>query len=144
MSGEISFEPSLDPFPEGTRGEDNNQIPLENKWKQLANINFGESDTCRGIKIKELQDLIKKTNPDLLKNIPGKDPNDFLLKFLRAGNFNVTLALKALTRYIEMLKETPSYFALAFITFDKIQKVFDILVHDMSPVRYTAKTTEYY
>ena len=51
--------------------------------------------------------------PELLFDIPGPEDR-FLLKFLRAGNFDVTASVQVLKNYISMITTGPQVAALHY------------------------------
>ena len=86
-------------------------------WKAAAKTKFGETDENRQSRIdcfykhlKALQQQ-KKINQNIIQNIPSfslsinndptKEYNEFLLKFLRAGNHNLHYATQILSNYIQ-------------------------------------------
>ena len=84
--------------------------------KQLANLaeeNFGETDENRSEMILQFRDKLKSTHPELLEDMPGT-ADDFLLKFLRAGAFDVEKSVHVMKNYIDMITSGPKYFAPAF------------------------------
>ena len=82
-------------------------------FAKLAKENFGETDENRGEKIQAFREKLTSSFPELLKGIPGIE-DDFLLKFLRAGAFDVDRSVHLMKNYVDMIKSGPQYFAPAF------------------------------
>ena len=87
--------------------------PIPGDYKELALKHFGETEENRRTKIEEFRQLLLGEGPELLSNIPGQE-DSFLLKFLRAGNFEIHTAVQVLKNYIFMIKSGPQYFSPAF------------------------------
>ena len=124
----------------------------EENVKELARDIFNETDENRELKVTEFHNYLKsaiKTSPErylnLLENIPseafdqelhGKSNLDeiqfenkkFLLKFLRAGNYNCDIATEVLINYIRLMKNHPRYY-IGSLHPDKIQRVFNEQIH---------------
>jgi len=83
------------------------------KFRQLAEEYFGETDENRQDRILQLEERLRLSSPGLLKNVPGSK-EEFLLKILRAGAFDVDCATNLLHRYVSMIQSAPKYFKPAF------------------------------
>ena len=86
--------------------------PIPGDYKEMAQKHFGETEENRRTKIEEFRQLLMGECPELLSNIPGQE-DSFLLKFLRAGNFEIQTAVQVLKNYIFMIKSGPQYFSPA-------------------------------
>lgn len=110
--GPIIFE--VDKDNEFGRPPEKKEKPiLDQKYKDLAEMYFGETDENREKRILELREKVMSTSPELLHNMPGNG-NDFLLMLLRSGNFEVDAAINMLKNYIKLLTSGRKYFELAF------------------------------
>ena len=52
-------------------------------------------------------------SPRLVSNLPANE-DEFLLKFLRAGGYDVDGGVTVLQNYTDMIKTAPKYFGAAF------------------------------
>ena len=84
-----------------------------NDYSELALKHFGETEDNRDGYIKTFHDKLVHCAPELLKEIPG-NRDDFLLKFLRAANFDVDQACHVMKNYVNMITSGPQYFTPAF------------------------------
>ena len=82
-------------------------------YSELALKHFGETEDNRDGYIKTFHDQLVQCAPELLKEIPG-NRDDFLLKFLRAANFDVDQACHVMKNYVKMITSGPQYFTPAF------------------------------
>ena len=92
------------------------QVHGESQSKQFQDLAleyFGETEDNRTERINEFQHHLQRKGPELLTDIPG-NKDGFLLKFLRAGNFNIDVAYQVLKDYIKMITTGPQYFSPAF------------------------------
>jgi len=108
------------------------------KYKQVAEIYYGETDENRAERIQQFRDKLESSWPQMLNNLPGNNPDEFLLKILRAGSFDVEGALKALHNYVDLIRSGPRYFANAFEDDDKREvstKAFESRIGTMLPQR---------
>ena len=86
---------------------------LAKQFQDLALEYFGETEDNRNERIEDFQQLLQRKGPELLTDIPG-NKEGFLLKFLRAGNFDTDKAYQVLKDYIQMITTGPQYFSPAF------------------------------
>ena len=116
---------------------------LEDTWKQAAKTKFGETDENRQDKIDQFYQHLnslresKKVGQNILNNIPTiccvfpsntvspkKEYNDFLLKFLRAGNHEIDYATQILLNYINQFNIGPKY-TKSVLNMDIIRRVYE-------------------
>ena len=133
----------------------------ESSLRELAKCRFDETEENRQDKINEfrkhLHGMINSGSPDcscLLTKLPSsqcttysqdeKPPMDnedaedrgdeFLLKFLRAGNHDVENAAQILINYIRLMRDHPQYYK-SCLNAEAIQQTFDEKIHTVLPHR---------
>jgi len=89
-------------------------------YKKLADEHFGETEDNRIGKILEFRTLLQNDSPELLVDIPGPE-DKFLLKFLRAGNFDVIASVQVLKNYISLITTGPQVSLPYISTYPKEQ-----------------------
>ena len=78
----------------------------------MARLYFGETPEKREVALKELKSLIMSKYPKMLENVPEDDPDQFLVKMLRAGSFLPDKTVILLDNYTQMLRS--KYFERVF------------------------------
>ena len=93
---------------------------LAKQFQDLALEYFGETDDNRTERIEDFQQLLQRKGPELLTDIPG-NKEGFLLKFLRAGNFDVIASVQVLKNYISLITTGPQVSLPYISTYPKEQ-----------------------
>ena len=121
-------------------------IFLDDTWKQAAQEKYDETDQNRQAKIDKFHSHIKKlaqsqnTKLSLAQNIPTysllinydsqNKHNEFLLKFLRAGNHDIDYATQILSNYIRESISSADY-SKSSKNIDVIRSVYEEQMHTM-------------
>ena len=78
-ASEIEIPVELHPF---KKGDDSFE---DSSYAKLAEEYFGETEENRQDSVERFKQKLLDQDPSILHNIPGGDPDRFLLKILRAG-----------------------------------------------------------
>ena len=130
----------------------------------MAYVEEGKNSQTKGNEFRQYLAILIKEEPKkycyLLKNLPrfklkgvplnlnyavarenydafllhSEKPDAFILKFLRAGNYNFEIATKILVNYILLMRDHPKYY-MNSVHHDVIQKVYDEKIHTVLPCR---------
>jgi hypothetical protein len=144
---------------EDTQFSHNESQHAENQHKPTAISDYDDASESVQIRLEEFHrhlTTLMKENPskysNLLNNVPSftsaavtnssvtvqsekKTPERaFLLKFLRAGNYDCSVASKILINYILLMRDHPKYY-LSSLCADKIQLVLKEKIHTVLPHR---------
>lgn len=140
MSGEnkkdVFFPIELEPF------KNYIDVPIEligdDRWRQLAEVNFGETDQKRRDGIEALKSLVQKTTLKLQltdhENVSDEEKEHetykFWLKVLRSGGMDVDIAFTVLNNYVSMMESHRQYFDKSCPP-KRIDPVYKFQIHTM-------------
>ena len=100
---DLLFAPGPDPFPTLEVFKEGEDL-LDDKYKQLSNMYFGETEEKMKAAVAELREELKRQGFVL----PGYD--HLYRKMLRGGSLNVETAIKVAKSFLQMRSSYPQYF----------------------------------